>query len=348
MNTRYLGFVAILLLVASSFVIVQFLPVDSSSNASRTNSNAQSIATATVESSKSVGSLSVNSTLPSLSAIATKGTGPVNIVNKSVLPPRIIRNLSDYYLPSRELTKSVFNNSSVGVIIPLYTQPTDNSWQAVISAKKSNPNISMLAVINPNNGPGNGFSESVASGIQQLRAAGIEVAGYVATGYGRNSLGAVQLQIHDYSSWYKLDGIFFDEMASTNGTGNCASACTLYQYYSQLASYASKIGYNVTIGNPGQNTVENLKSIMKVTIIYESTGNAPISTIKSSTAGFDRSRFAYIAIGVGLNSTLTQSFSHYVGWIYTTDLCTGQSVSACNPYSGLPSYFPKLVSGLDR
>lgn len=236
----------------------------------------------------------------------------------------------------------------IGVIVPLYTPPSDPSWEELISAKMSNPGVPIIAIVNPDSGPGSSFNGSYSASIQELRSVGIKVVGYVATGYGSNYLSDVESQIQTYSSWYHLDGIFFDEMADANGSGSCPSACTIQQYYGNLSSYASRSGYSISIGNPGQNTVQSLKGIMKITVIYENSGNSPLATIQSSTEGFSRSAFAYIAIGVGLNSSLTRSYGDYVSWVYTTDLCTGQSVSVCNPYAGLPSYFSTLLSSLDN
>ena len=106
----------------------------------------------------------------------------------------------------------------VGVIIPLYTYPTDSSWSAVAAAKESYPSVPIIAIINPNSGPGSSQDENYVSGITNLEAAGVTVIGYVATGYGSNSISSMESQINDYQSWYpNIQGIFFDEM-STSGS----------------------------------------------------------------------------------------------------------------------------------
>jgi len=205
----------------------------------------------------------------------------------------------------------------------------------------------MIAIINPASGPGSGPNEQWANGINALRAAGIKVVGYVATGYGSDSLTGVEAQIGNYASWYKIDGVFFDEMANSNGAGNCPSGCTIQQYYSSLVKFSSGVGYKLTVGNPGTSADRSLYGIMSILVIYEAPGNAAISQIQNSALG-NRSEFGYIGIGVGFGSAQEKSYANYVGWIYMTDLCTGQSVSFCNPYDGLPSYFSSLVSSLSR
>ena len=39
-------------------------------------------------------------------------------------------------------------------IVPLYTRPDDASWPALIAAKKAHPTVGIIAVVNPNSGPG--------------------------------------------------------------------------------------------------------------------------------------------------------------------------------------------------
>ena len=45
-------------------------------------------------------------------------------------------------------------STPAGTIIPLYSYPTPGAWDAVIAAKKAYPKVPMMAVVNPNTGPG--------------------------------------------------------------------------------------------------------------------------------------------------------------------------------------------------
>ena len=131
----------------------------------------------------------------------------------------------------------------MGVIIPLYTYPTDGSWATVIQAKQANPSVPFIAVINPNTGPGSSQDSNYVQGIKNLQAAGVRVLGYVATGYASNSISSEESQVNSYHSWYGVDGIFFDEMSNLASTAS---------YYSTLDSFVhSLIPGSTTIGNPG-------------------------------------------------------------------------------------------------
>src|SRR5215510_14169449 len=73
-----------------------------------------------------------------------------------------------------------------GIMIPLYTYPTDGTWAAVIQARAAHPKVPILAVINPNSGPGTSKSSDYATGIGNLQTAGVTVIGYVPTGYAKD------------------------------------------------------------------------------------------------------------------------------------------------------------------
>src|SRR5438445_13677282 len=73
--------------------------------------------------------------------------------------------------------------SSSGVVIPLYTYPTDGSWAASLQAKKAHPNVPIIAIINPTDGPGASSDSTYVQGVQNFQAPGIIVIGDVATGY---------------------------------------------------------------------------------------------------------------------------------------------------------------------
>jgi len=224
-----------------------------------------------------------------------------------------------------------------GLIIPLYTYPTDGTWDAVIQAKKSHPSVPILAAINPDSGPGSAKSADYATGITNLEAAGVTVIGYVPTGYGTQSYSSVanvESEVDDYVSWYpNLAGIFFDEMSTS---------ATEQSYYQTLATYVSSHGLDVTVGNPGTNVPDALLGIFTVLVVYEDQNLPAASAIDSDYAAHGGAPFAYIAYGVAsLPSAQTlASLDTYVRYAYVTDL------GGSNPYGALPSYFAGEVAAL--
>ena len=76
----------------------------------------------------------------------------------------------------------------------------------------------ILAIVNPNSGPGTAALSDYLAGISQLTAAGVKVFGYVHTSYAARATAEVQAEIGRWRSLYPgVTGIFFDEMAKDPG-----------------------------------------------------------------------------------------------------------------------------------
>jgi hypothetical protein len=221
-------------------------------------------------------------------------------------------------------------STPVGIVIPLYTYPTDGTWTTVINAKHAYPNVPFIAVINPASGPGTAQDSNYVQGIKNLQAAGIKVLGYVATGYTANSIASDESKIALYNTWYAVNGIMFDEMSNTAGAET---------YYSTLNSYVhSLVPGSTTMGNPGTSVPTSFIGTMDALCIYESGGYPSISFITYN--GYSPSNFGVIAFGVGLDTTFLSRLSGVSAWVYATN------ANLPNPYGALPSYFTSEVAAL--
>jgi len=225
--------------------------------------------------------------------------------------------------------------SNSGIVIPLYTYPTDGSWSASLQAKKAHPNVPIIAIINPSDGPGGSSDSNYVQGVKNFQAAGIIVIGYVATGYASHGMSDLDAQISRYKNWYSVNGIFFDEMANNQGNEN---------YYSTLNTYVKSLGMTYTMGNPGTTTLKSYVGTLDSIIIYESAGTPSLSYPASATfyPSYSKSNFGFLAYSVpSLDTSFETSTSTYVQWMYITN--DGLS----NPWDTLPSYFMNEVAALD-
>ncbi len=222
--------------------------------------------------------------------------------------------------------------SQTGVMIALYTYP-GSTWDVVAQAKLAHPSVPIVAIINPNNGPGSSRDANYVSGIQELHNAGIVVIGYDATGYASNSASSVKSVMNTWKSLYNIDGIFFDEMANWSGPES---------YYSGLTSYAKSLGYTMTVGNPGTDTLPSYIGTVDNLMIYENPGLPALSALQGWHTSYDKRNFSMIAFGVGsVSQSFLTSASNTVGYIdLTNDVLP-------NPYDTVPSYFGTLVADLD-
>lgn len=222
-----------------------------------------------------------------------------------------------------------------GVIVPLYTNPTDPEWSTLLKVKEEYPEVPILAVVNPDNGVGAAQDPTYQAGIDKLEAAGISVVGYVATGWAHRALGNTEQEIRNWKAWYpEINGIFFDEMSNRPGHES---------YYSQASTYARSLGLGFTVGNPGMSTIPGYEGTVDAMLIYEGAGLPTIGGFASWYRSHDRSHFGLAAYGVSnLDPAWLQNATTLGGWIYVTN------AKLPDPYQTLPPYFSQLVGALAK
>jgi Spherulation-specific family 4 len=217
---------------------------------------------------------------------------------------------------------------SPGVIVPLFSYPS-NTWWLVVDAKKANPRVPMIAVVNPSDGPGNSIDPNFAWGVSFLQSAGIIVVGYVPTNYGITNQSLIESEISAYRNWYKVDGVFFDQMASSPGYEG---------YYTTLNNFSKSLGIGITIGNPGAVVASSYVGIFDLLVIYENAGLPQESWASGWAGGYTDQNLAIVSYDVStFDSSYVTNASHYFSYIYVTN------ENFSNPYVGLPSYFDTLV-----
>jgi len=219
-------------------------------------------------------------------------------------------------------------------IVPLYTSPGDASWNAVIAAKMAHPKVSVIAIVNPSNGPGGSADSGYASGIARLTAAGIRVIGYVATGYTAVSSSTVKADIDRWKAFYpgQVTGIFFDEQS--NKAGDVA-------YYRDLSQYSKAQGLSFTVGNPGTDTAEAFVGALDMMLLYESAGLPSTGQLGGWHANHPASNFGIIPHATQLDATFVRNARKNVGYIYL------QNDNLPNPWDSVPSYFSDLLAALE-
>lgn len=220
-----------------------------------------------------------------------------------------------------------------GTIIPLYTYPTDPTWEVVAAAKADHPEVAVVAIINPDSGPGTRLDPTYAAGITMLQDAGVVVIGYVYTSYAERAANVVQTDISTYASFYpQLDGIMFDEMSNVEGDE---------AYYAELTSFTEGFGMTMTVGNPGTDVPESFVGTVDTLFIYEDEGLPDPMSLGGWTDAYERTNFAIIPHSVAsLDAGFVSAALTHVGYVYATDDVLP------NPWDSLPSYFDALVQQL--
>lgn len=225
--------------------------------------------------------------------------------------------------------------ASIGTMVPLYTYPSDSSWTAIVAAKQAHPTVPVIAVFNPNSGPGASADPTYVTATNDLKSAGIVVLGYVPTGYADRDPNEVKAEIDDYVAWYPAaTGIFFDEQSNEPG---------FESYYSDLDAYVKSKSLTFTVGNPGTDTAESYLGALDMMLIYETDGLPSITSLGGWHDGYDKHNFGVIPYKVpALDATFVGEAKQHVGYIYLTD------DDLPNPWDSLPPYFDALLGELEK
>jgi hypothetical protein len=265
-------------------------------------------------------------TVPGASATAPAATAPAATAPTATAPTATA--------PATPSTMSAPAPAArTGSIVPLYSLPSDPAWAALIAAKKAHASVPVIAVINPNNGPGTAARSDYMNGVGQLTGAGVKVAGYVATGYGKRSVSEVKADIDRWRDLYPdAKSIFFDEMANNPG---------LESHYSSLTSYAKGRGIEYTIGNPGVDSKPSYVGTVDTILIVESAGLPSADKLAGWHAEHPREAFGIIPHSVSsLDAGFVAMAKSRVGYIFV------QNDTMPNPWDTLPPYFDALLAAL--
>lgn len=143
------------------------------------------------------------------------------------------------------------------ISIPAYFYPGTYWTQATAAASRVG-----VMVMNPNSGPGTAINSDYVNAVKNAQAAGIKVIGYVPTNYGNRNAIAVKAEIDQYKTWYAVDGIFLDEVATSSNE---------LTYYTDITNYIRSREGTLVMLNPGTVPVENYIKLADITIIFEDT-----------------------------------------------------------------------------
>ena len=228
------------------------------------------------------------------------------------------------------------------ILIPLYSYPDLNQnnsiWQKLIDTKKANPNIEIVAIVNPSNGHFREKNSNFSQGIKKLVDANIKVVGYVYTQYGNRATQDVIDDIEAYKEFYKDDGvsgIFFDETSTD---------ANLLNHYSNLSTQAKERGLEYIILNPGITTDQSYvdSGIADLIVSYENSNNEllsnPPSTYNTPTKTTELSLLIYEMEDDNVDDLISFAREHKFSYIYFTE-----DGSDGNPWDSISQYFEDEV-----
>lgn len=212
--------------------------------------------------------------------------------------------------------------------IPAYFYPHADSayWAQLANAA---PAVA-LVVANPSNGPATAPDPNYVEATALIRSRGVGVLGYVSTGYGDRGLADVLADVSRWYDWYRIDGVFFDEVSTAQAT---------WAYYQALTSSirARDLPGRIVL-NPGTHTAEQYMEICDVLLNYEGTWTTYRDGYLDNPvwiARYPPMRFWHVIhtcpTAAAMHTALALARVRNAGLVFVT---TG---SGANPYDQLPT-----------
>lgn len=224
---------------------------------------------------------------------------------------------------------------ALDLLVPAYFYPggRTNYW-ATLAA--SAPGATITAILNPASGPGASQDPNYVTAVNNFRAAGGKVIGYVSTSYSARLLTDVTADINKYVALYAVDGFFIDEMTNDGDSGHLA-------YYQSVHDYIKGLNSSYTVvGNPGTSTLEAYTAVADQLVVFESSAKSYGRYTPSAwQSGYPASRFAHIVYGANKATMLKEvagASSKGAGAFFVT------ADKLPNPYDTLPAYWSSEVS----
>ncbi len=224
-------------------------------------------------------------------------------------------------------------------LVPAYFYPSGNPYWGTLTTSAAATGVN--AILNPNSGPGTSADPNYVTAVNNLRAAGGHVFGYVHTSYGARALGTVEAEIDSYVNFYAVDGIFIDEMSNDNNAAHLTYYATVYNYVK------SKNPVFRVIGNPGTNTQEAYltRPTADVLVIFEDTASNYAAFAPSAwVSNYTPDHFAHIIHSEPSAASLARDLGlaalRNAGLVYVTNDVLS------NPYDTLPPYWTQEAAAI--
>jgi hypothetical protein len=172
----------------------------------------------------------------------------------------------------------------------------------------------------------------------RARMAGVQVLGYVDTGYGRRPVAQIAAEARHYRAWYQVSGIFLDQVASR--------AADLGYYRGAVRAIRQADPGAVVWLNPGSYPSQGYMSIADVVMVYEGPYARYLRThIPGWASRYPSARFAHTVYGTpatDMASAVRLARQRNAGYVYVT------SLAGPNPYAGLPRYWSREYAAVAR
>jgi hypothetical protein len=208
--------------------------------------------------------------------------------------------------------------------IPAYGYPGTGVWESFDGLPAGS-----LVVMDPDNGPGAAIDPRYSAVASAANRQGLNLLGYVTSGYGRASAAAMEEAIERYREWYGTTGLFIDQAPASSSSSPAIV---------ETVRLARRRSLTVAI-NPGQPDIDpDDATLVDHVLNFE----GPYSTYERTrfpdwVGGFPGHKFWHLVYEVRSVRTMHEvaatARSAHAGIVYITD------ATMPNPYDRMPAYW---------
>jgi hypothetical protein len=225
---------------------------------------------------------------------------------------------------------SALAGSCATVTVPAYFT-AGPSW---VTATVGYGPVHRTLILNPASGPGVAQDLSYVAAVNNARATGAGVVGYVHTSYGARPAADVLAEVALYQQLYGITGIFFDEVSS--GSGYLA-------YYRAFSTQVRAAG-GLVILNPGVYPDRGYMALADQVVTFEGVyDDYRRARVPNWIGSYPPSQFTHLVYATNqrnLASALSLADQRRAGNVYVTN------DGGANPWDTLPSYWSSELASI--
>jgi hypothetical protein len=225
------------------------------------------------------------------------------------------------------------------LLVPAYIYPGGqgrSEWRRLIEAASK---VDVVAIVNPDSGPGFDRNSDHASVYVEAKAQGIKLIGYISTQYAKRSRAEVKNDIDAWVRCYpEISGFFFDQQPRESGH---------VDYYAEIRDYAkAKLRDPLVVTNPGIlcDDAYLQQAVSGVTCVFAYYEGFPFFELPATLKVYDSSRFAALLYQIpdveSMRSLVKDAILKKIGYFYVTD---GKPP---NQWGRLPTYWEDEVDAV--
>ena len=226
------------------------------------------------------------------------------------------------------------------LLVPTYIYPTGEGrkeWQRLIDAASK---VEIVAIANPNSGPGEEHNLDYAAVFTEARNAGITLVGYVSTDFGKRPRAEIEKDVDTWIRFYpQVRGFFFDQqLREGHGAAN----------FAELRDFVKrKIADAMVIANPGvpcEDAYLARDDSNETCVIVNYEGFRTIRTLRHHLKAYDPSRFAAMPYNIPdvetMRTLVKEAIIKRLGYLYVSDAKTPSE------WGKLPTYWDAEVDAV--